>query len=1081
MQEAVMKSFSFLGLCSVLTLALFTLAAKPAAHGQRGGGGNLSVSPTSLSFGNQVLGGSSTAKTVTVSNSRSSASTIAITVSGAYTESDNCGTSLAGGSSCTVSVIFTPTVTGSSSGSLSVQGSNNSQSVRLSGTGTAPTLSSITLSPLTPSILPGIQQQFTAMGTYNNGTTADVTASATWSSSSTRIATVSTGGLATAVAAGTATISASVSSSSSGRGGGGGRNRITGSTVLTVPSITAIAVTPAGVQLLPNSTMQYAVTATYSNGTTAPLTTGITWSSSRTSVATVSTAGLATSVAVGSATITASLSSGRNSTLRGTTVLTVTTNPLVSIAVTPNGISLGKNGTQQYVATGTYLDNTTKVITTSVTWTSGTPSVVSVSTGGLATVLGTSSSAIPITASAGNVVSPPSWLSALASLPVVCPTPSLDMKILVVTNGKTEADFGAITQILDYLGTPYTVMDFAATAAGITPDLLSDGNCHGYFQGVIFTTGGYIYTLPGMATLTSYEQSFGVRQVNWYTDPTPDFGLNFTSNTLSTTSTTTYSASFSTAAVPIFSYANTATPVTISNAFIYLTTPVAAASLPAGTSVTPLLTDKTGNALSAIYTFGDGRQYLTQTFDSNQYLTHDLVLAYGLINWVTKGIFLGDYHVYASPQVDDFFINDSEWIPGTPCTDPITHDRTAPDASSLPVFRLTYTDMSSIVSWQNGLQNDPLLKGFQLTLAFNGVGTTGNIDWTGLKTVGRTSDTLISNLSRYQQYFHWISHTYDHPATLNGLHKSDVGGDTDTPQVDDIDLEILTNMYVGNGTGSMLDTDLSDTTAPAGVVPLMFTDFNPMNLVSPGVTGLNDTLVPTYLYANGIRYVVTDTSVIGQPNNGPNPSPNVGIVNSYAPGIYEVPRYPNDVYYNAANWADDQAEFSCIYNNPVDPPFNTYNAAQILDFVSTSFVVNMLKGDMDPEMFHQPDLHFSNNAKALGLTGTHNSSLITDTYNQTFSKYEALYKLPVLSPTLDQLGTKMQARNTYNLSGATATLTGVNGAAPQITITVPAGVTVPSASIPVSGLNSTGAESYGGKYISHVTVNAGQTVTLPVK
>ena len=32
------------------------------------------------------------------------------------------------------------------------------------------------------------------------------------------------------------------------------------------------------------------------------------------------------------------------------------------------------------------------------------------------------------------------------------------------------------------------------------------------------------------------------------------------------------------------------------------------------------------------------------------------------------------------------------------------------------------------------------------------------------------------------------------------------------------------------------------------------------------------------------------------------------------------------------------------------------------------------------------------------------SSLLTDTYDQTFSKYEALYNLPVLTPTLDQWG-----------------------------------------------------------------------------
>src|SRR2546421_7066210 len=54
--------------------------------------------------------------------------------------------------------------------------------------------------------------------------------------------------------------------------------------------------------------------------------------------------------------------------------------------------------------------------------------------------------------------------------------------------------------------------------------------------------------------------------------------------------------------------------------------------------------------------------------------------------------------------------------------------------------------------------------------------------------------------------------------------------------------------------------------------------------------------------------------IFGQANNGPNPSPNVGMVNSYAPSVYEVPRHPNDIFFNAVNWADDQAEFSCIYN-----------------------------------------------------------------------------------------------------------------------------------------------------------------------
>jgi len=96
--------------------------------------------------------------------------------------------------------------------------------------------------------------------------------------------------------------------------------------------------------------------------------------------------------------------------------------------------------------------------------------------------------------------------------PLGCSTTTIDMKLLVVTNGKTEADFPAIKQILDYLGTPYDVLDMTLNSAGVTASMLSDGSCHGYYQGVIFAYGAYIHTLPGMSTLTDYEQAFGIRR-----------------------------------------------------------------------------------------------------------------------------------------------------------------------------------------------------------------------------------------------------------------------------------------------------------------------------------------------------------------------------------------------------------------------------------------------------------------------------------------------------------------------------------------------------------------------------------------
>jgi hypothetical protein len=78
------------------------------------------------------------------------------------------------------------------------------------------------------------------------------------------------------------------------------------------------------------------------------------------------------------------------------------------------------------------------------------------------------------------------------------------------------------------------------------------------------------------------------------------------------------------------------------------------------------------------------------------------------------------------------------------------------------------------------------------------------------------------------------------------------------------------------------------------------------------------------------------------------------------------------------------------------------------------------------------------------------------------------------------LGVLMQNRNSFNLSNVTASIVGAGGPNPVISVTMPSSASVSSAIIPVTGLNSAGAEVYGGQYISHISVAAGQTITLPL-
>ena len=234
------------------------------------------------------------------------------------------------------------------------------------GTGTS-SLVSISLTPPNPIFANNTSQQFTAIATYANNRTSDVTGTVTWISSDETKATIDKPGHVTGRGIGTATIKAS----------SGG---ISGETILTVTPATlvSIALTPTNPGIAKGTTQQFTATGTFSDNTTQDLTASAVWNSSNTGVATISNAagfqGLAASAATGSTTITAT-SGG----ISGSTTLTVTPATLVSIAITPTNPSIAKGTGKQFTATGAYSDSTTQNLTTTVTWSSSSTGVATIS------------------------------------------------------------------------------------------------------------------------------------------------------------------------------------------------------------------------------------------------------------------------------------------------------------------------------------------------------------------------------------------------------------------------------------------------------------------------------------------------------------------------------------------------------------------------------------------------------------------------------------------------------------------------------------------------------------------------------
>jgi hypothetical protein len=238
-------------------------------------------------------------------------------------------------------------------------------------------LASINVTPPAPQVAAGGTVQLKAIGTYTDGSTKDLTGTATWVSSAPGVATVSAGLVscsASATLSGSATISAT---------GPTATGTTTGSTTVTclAPVLQSITIAPAQLTLPTGGTAQLAATGNFSSGPAQPLTSAVQWSSSVSSVATVSAAGLVTCNAGatmnGSATITAT--SGSVSASIGVTCQAAQLKYLTIVPSRECEIPAG--GKFQLTAIGTFASGATKNVTATATWTSSASSVATVAAG----------------------------------------------------------------------------------------------------------------------------------------------------------------------------------------------------------------------------------------------------------------------------------------------------------------------------------------------------------------------------------------------------------------------------------------------------------------------------------------------------------------------------------------------------------------------------------------------------------------------------------------------------------------------------------------------------------------------------
>ncbi|HBX69079.1 MAG TPA: hypothetical protein DEH25_06785 [Chloroflexi bacterium] len=613
--------------------------------------------------------------------------------------------------------------------------------------------------------------------------------------------------------------------------------------------------------------------------------------------------------------------------------------------------------------------------------------------------------------------------------------PVLDMKILVIRSNGTsdEGIYDTATIFLDILGVPYDTLETIASGDTLKESDLSDGVNHGRYYAVFITTSNVWYALSAndKTLLQTYERDYAVRQVTWYAYPSAgDYGLDFTRVVAANNETwcpgtpqgVPFNASLTTTGQSVFHYlhSNVLIPMDGGCLYGYMATPAA------GADVTTIINnDSSGETFLAVFRPGDGREQMVMTVGSYYpsippgYI-HARILPYGIINWATKGLFLGEHHAYFTPQPDDVFSWGDLW-------NVETHDYILDTG-----YRNEPSDLVNLVDWMTAFKtNVPNAARFRIEMPFNGDGTEQDrVNDTGPV----IANTLTAKAVELEGSFTWLNHTYTH-RDLNHVTENIVSD------------EIYKNTQLAAFLGL---TDYAISTLLTG-------DYSGLNVgaVNPNVANA--------AYALGVRFMEANASV---PEYN-NPTPNTGIHHPNQPDILLLPRYANNVYYATTNPEEETDLYNMLYcpgyaANPNTTPL-CFDYATIMDAITNQALGFLLDYSVNATMFHMNNFDEYSDGR----------TLMTDYIEELYGKYNAFYNnsSPILSLRTQEIGQVMLAREAYNASGVTGQLTCGN----VITLT-----TTNAATIPVTGVNyGSNVETYANQPISYLAMSNADTLVIP--
>src|SRR5664280_1820127 len=394
--------------------------------------------------------------------------------------------------------------------------------------------------------------------------------------------------------------------------------------------------------------------------------------------------------------------------------------------------------------------------------------------------------------------------------------PTLNLNVLLIGTGSSDPTTAAWQSALSSEGVAYTSVTATGASGSETVVLpaLTTGSV-GNFNGVVLADSPAGFAAGQLSALDTYESTYRVRQIDGYTYPIPAQGITVVSGGALDGTTATLTAA-GLAGLPGLK----GTVPFDTGTYGY---PASVVAGTIGAAFTPWLENASGQVLAGVYqhpgisTAPDpqaGVSELSLTFDYNATMLQWLLLAPGLINWVTQDTHLGLYRNYFGQDIDDNFIADNSWSSQYQCTPGATEppDYTCgTDASGKPVannpadtppdVQMTAADVAYVAAWEKST-------GITLNLAFNAVGActadvagdasgancTGSVTDNGTTYTdpGQVADTsypndsgLVNALLADKADFNWITHTWSHeflgcvvwqPQAVNSVTPNAAGG-----------------------------------------------------------------------------------------------------------------------------------------------------------------------------------------------------------------------------------------------------------------------------------------------------------------